>query len=282
MPPNSDKAVRRYGNLEERFAALGGYAAESEAGRICASLGLAGAGSHPAVADTVRRTASASRAGANSVRRQRLRLRFGHHAAARRTNQPPRRRLDRLAARLPARRTPAGWSIISHNVDLLADVVNRVWFLDAVRGEADVYNMGWQKYLDARATDEQRRRRERANAEKKASALRTQAAKMGAKATKAVAAQNMLRRAERMMSALDDERVADKVAKIRFPTPGTVRPHAADRQGPDQKLRLAGGLHRGRPGHRPRIAGGRAGPQRRRQDHAAAPAGRSRDRRTPA
>ena len=33
--------------------------------------------------------------------------------------------------------------------------------LDAVRGEADVYNMGWQKYLDARATDEQRRRRER-------------------------------------------------------------------------------------------------------------------------
>ena len=51
-----------------------------------------------------------------------------------------------------------------------------------------------------RSTDEQRRRRERANAEKKASALRTQAAKMGAKATKAVAAQNMLRRAERMMA----------------------------------------------------------------------------------
>jgi ATPase subunit of ABC transporter with duplicated ATPase domains len=42
---------------------------------------------------------------------------------------------------------------------------------------------------------------------------------MGAKATKAVAAQNMLRRAERMMSELDAERVADKVAKIRFPTP---------------------------------------------------------------
>ena len=112
-----------------------------------------------------------------------------------------------------------GLVIISHDVSLLADVVNRVWFLDAVRGEADIYNMGWQKYLDARATDEQRRRRERANAEKKASALRTQAAKMGAKATKAVAAQNMLRRAERMISELDAERLADKVAKIRFPTP---------------------------------------------------------------
>jgi len=112
-----------------------------------------------------------------------------------------------------------GLVVISHNVDLLADVVNRVWFLDAVRGEVDIYNMGWQKYLDARATDEQRRRRERANAERKATALRAQAAKLGAKATKAVAAQNMLRRADRMMAALDEERVADKVARIKFPSP---------------------------------------------------------------
>ena len=35
-----DKAVARYGRLEERFAALGGYVAESEAARICSSLGL--------------------------------------------------------------------------------------------------------------------------------------------------------------------------------------------------------------------------------------------------
>src|SRR5262245_14677886 len=35
-----DREVRRYGRLEERFAALGGYAAESEAARICANLGL--------------------------------------------------------------------------------------------------------------------------------------------------------------------------------------------------------------------------------------------------
>src|SRR5436190_7305826 len=36
-----DSLVRRYGNCEERFAALGGYAAEAEAARICANLGLA-------------------------------------------------------------------------------------------------------------------------------------------------------------------------------------------------------------------------------------------------
>lgn len=109
--------------------------------------------------------------------------------------------------------------MISHDVDLLADVVNRVWFLDAVRSEVDIYNMTWQRYLDARATDEQRRRRERANAEKKAGALRVQAAKMGAKATKAVAAQNMAKRADKLMAGLDDIRVSDKVARIRFPEP---------------------------------------------------------------
>jgi ATPase subunit of ABC transporter with duplicated ATPase domains len=42
---------------------------------------------------------------------------------------------------------------------------------------------------------------------------------MRAKATKAVAAQNMARRAEKLLSDLDETRQADKVAKIRFPDP---------------------------------------------------------------
>lgn len=42
---------------------------------------------------------------------------------------------------------------------------------------------------------------------------------MRAKATKAVAAQNMAKRADRMLSGLADERVAEKVANLRFPTP---------------------------------------------------------------
>jgi ATPase subunit of ABC transporter with duplicated ATPase domains len=46
-----------------------------------------------------------------------------------------------------------------------------------------------------------------------------QADKMRAKATKAVAAQNMAKRAEKLMSGLDAVRVQDKVAKIRFPEP---------------------------------------------------------------
>ncbi|AHC25517.1 MULTISPECIES: ABC-F family ATP-binding cassette domain-containing protein [Mycobacteriaceae] len=213
-----DKAVRRYGQLEERFAALGGYAAESEAGRICASLGLP---------DRVLTQPLRTLSGGQRRRVELARILFaasdtGSGSATTLLLDEPTNHLDADSIgwlRSFLQNHTGGLVVISHDVELLADVVNRVWFLDAVRGEADVYNMGWQRYLDARATDEQRRRRERANAEKKAGALRAQAAKMGAKATKAVAAQNMLRRAERMMAELDDERVADKVARIKFPVP---------------------------------------------------------------
>src|SRR5271170_2710525 len=213
-----DRAIRRYGQLEERFAALGGYGAESEAGRICASLGLP-----ERVLTQQLRTLS----GGQRRRVELSRILFaasdtGAGSATTLLLDEPTNHLDADSLgwlRDFLRSHTGGVVVISHNVDLIADVVNRVWFLDAVRGEADVYNMGWQKYLDARATDEQRRRRERSNAERKAGALRVQAAKMGAKATKAVAAQNMLKRADRMMASLDEERVADKVAKIRFPSP---------------------------------------------------------------
>ncbi len=213
-----DRAVRRYGELEERFAALGGYAAESEAGRISASLGLP---------DRVLAQPLRTLSGGQRRRVELARILFAASDSGTATTlllDEPTNHLDADSVgwlRDFLKGHAGGLVIISHNVDLLAEVVNRVWFLDAVRGEVDVYNMGWQKYLDARATDEQRRRRERANAERKAAALRTQAAKLGAKATKAVAAQNMLRRADRMMAALDADRVADKVARIKFPQPAS-------------------------------------------------------------
>ncbi|MCP2623650.1 ATP-binding cassette domain-containing protein [Mycolicibacterium smegmatis] len=213
-----DKAVRRYGQLEERFAALGGYAAESEAGRICASLGLP----ERVLTQPLRTLSGGQRRRVELARILFAASETGSGSATTLLLDEPTNHLDADSIgwlRDFLKNHTGGLVMISHNVELLDEVVNRVWFLDAVRGEVDVYNMGWQKYLDARATDEQRRRRERANAEKKAGALRAQAAKMGAKATKAVAAQNMLRRADRMMAALDEERVADKVARIKFPTP---------------------------------------------------------------
>ncbi|RSN23130.1 ABC-F family ATP-binding cassette domain-containing protein [Amycolatopsis coloradensis] len=215
-----DKAVNRYSRLEERFASLGGYAAESEAARICSNLGLA---------DRVLEQTLQTLSGGQRRRVELARILFAAAEAGAGGKSETILLLDEPTNHLDAdsinwlrgflKQHDGGLVVISHDVELLADVVNKVWFLDATRGELDLYNMGWQRYLDARATDEKRRRRERANAEKKASALQQQAAKLGAKATKAVAAKNMARRAEQMLSALDETRQADKVARIKFPEP---------------------------------------------------------------
>jgi ATPase subunit of ABC transporter with duplicated ATPase domains len=112
-----------------------------------------------------------------------------------------------------------GLVVISHDIALVEETVNRVFYLDANRTVIDIYNMGWKNYLRQREADEERRRKERSNIEKKASVLRMQAARFGAKATKAAAAHQMVRRADKMMSGLDEVRVADRVAKLRFPEP---------------------------------------------------------------
>jgi len=215
-----DKAINRYARLEERFASLGGYAAESEAARICSNLGLA---------DRVLAQTLGTLSGGQRRRVELARILFAAAEAGAGGKSETILLLDEPTNHLDAdsinwlrgflKQHDGGLVVISHDVELLGDVVNKVWFLDATRAELDLYNMGWQRYLDARATDEKRRRRERANAEKKASALQQQAAKLGAKATKAVAAKNMARRAEQMLSSLEDTRHADKVARIKFPEP---------------------------------------------------------------
>ena len=123
-----------------------------------------------------------------------------------------------MVARFPGV-THRGLVIISHDVDLLAAVVNKVAFLDADRQVLDHYNVGWDTYLKARETDEKRRRRERANADKTASALTAQADKMRAKATKARAAQQMLKRADKLREGQPELRKTEKVARLRFPDP---------------------------------------------------------------
>jgi ATPase subunit of ABC transporter with duplicated ATPase domains len=217
-----DKAVTRYGKLEDRFSSLGGYAAESEAARICANLGLA---------DRILDQPLSTLSGGQRRRVELARILFAASEAGVGAKSSTILLIDEPTNHLDAdsiswlrgflKSHEGGLVVISHDVELLDDVVNKVWFLDATRGEVDLYNMGWKKYLEARAADEKRRRRERANAEKKAGVLMAQADKMRAKATKAVAAQNMAKRAEKMLAGLDETRVADKVARIRFPEPAT-------------------------------------------------------------
>ncbi len=205
------RAMERYARLDAEFTAQGGWAAESEAARITSNLGLP-----TRVLDQPLRTLSGGQ-------RRRIELaRILFSGAETLLLDEPTNHLDAdsiLWLRDYLASYPGGFVVISHDTELLRATVNTVFHLDATRAELDVYNLGWDAYLQQRETDERRRRRERANAEKKASALMAQAEKMRAKATKAVAAQNMLRRAERMLTDLDEVRVADRVAKLRFPDP---------------------------------------------------------------
>jgi ATPase subunit of ABC transporter with duplicated ATPase domains len=206
-----DRAVRAYGRLEDQFAALGGYAAESEAARICTALGLP---------DRVLAQPLRTLSGGQRRRVELARILFSDAATL--LLDEPTNHLDAdsiawLKGFLAAHK--GGLVVISHDVELLDAVVNKVWHLDANRATVDVYNLGWKPYLAQRETDERRRRQERANTERKIEALSAQADKMRAKATKARAAQSMDKRAARLAAGLEAVRVQDRVARLRFPTP---------------------------------------------------------------
>ncbi|MGA1146995.1 MAG: ABC-F family ATP-binding cassette domain-containing protein [Candidatus Nanopelagicales bacterium] len=206
-----DRAVARYSRAEADFLAQGGYAAESEAATIAASLGLPSR-----VLDAELGTLS----GGQRRRVELARILFGHSDVL--LLDEPTNHLDADSIRWLReflRTYEGGFIVISHDTDLLADTVNKVWHLDAIRHEIDQYAMGWTAYLLARETDERRRKRERRNAEQQAASLREQAERMRAKATKAKAAQGMLRRAEKLLSETEGERTWDKVAALRFPDP---------------------------------------------------------------
>jgi ATPase subunit of ABC transporter with duplicated ATPase domains len=209
--PDDADVVARYGRLEERFVALDGYGAEAEAARICSNLGL------PTRALEQR---IGTLSGGQRRRVELARILFS--GASTLLLDEPTNHLDADSIgwlRDFLKKHQGGLVVISHDVDLLDAVVNKVFHLDANRAELDQYNVGWKPYLQQRETDEKRRKRERANAEKQAGALFAQADKMRAKATKAKAAQSMAKRAERMLAGVEGVRQQDRVAKLRFPEP---------------------------------------------------------------
>ena len=209
--PDDAAVLARYGRLEERFTALDGYSAEAEAARICSNLGL------PA---RVLEQRIGTLSGGQRRRVELARILFSDATTL--LLDEPTNHLDAdsiVWLRGYLQKHQGGLVVISHDVELLEAVVNKVFHLDANRAELDQYNVGWKTYLLQRETDEKRRKRERVNAEKQAGVLNAQAEKMRAKATKAKAAQGMFKRAEKLLSGIEGERVQDKVAKLRFPEP---------------------------------------------------------------
>ncbi|MFJ9695923.1 ABC-F family ATP-binding cassette domain-containing protein [Kitasatospora sp. NPDC101183] len=210
-PARERRAMDAYARAEAAFQARGGYAAEAEAARVAAGLGL------PArVMDLPVGTLS----GGQRRRVELARILFAEHGTL--LLDEPTNHLDAdsiawLRGFLAAHQ--GGLVLISHDLTLIEDTVNRVFHLDPQRAAIDVHNTGWRAYLTQRAADERRRTRERANAERKAASLHAQADRMRANVATATTARSMARRADRMLAELEPVRQAERTARIRLPEP---------------------------------------------------------------
>ncbi|WP_458041831.1 ABC-F family ATP-binding cassette domain-containing protein [Microbacterium sp. HM-570] len=205
------KAMNRYSALTERFESLGGYTAEAEAATISHNLSLP---------DRLLDQPLSTLSGGQRRRIELARILFSNADSM--ILDEPTNHLDADSVvwlREFLKNYKGGLIVISHDVELVGETVNRVFYLDANRQVIDIYNMNWKNYLRQRVADEERRKKERAGVEKKATQLQMQAARFGAKASKAAAAHQMVARAEKMLSGLDEVRQVERVAKLRFPKP---------------------------------------------------------------
>ena len=210
-PKVMEKAMKNYDRALAEFDNAGGYAAQSEAIKMGASLGID--------EDTLRKPLH-ELSGGQRRRIELARILFSDSDVLildEPTNHLDADSIEWLRGYL--KHFEGGWLVISHSTALLDETVNRVWHLDARSGTITMYNLGWKAYLKQRAADEARIRREREVAEKKASRLMKEGIRLHAKATKAVAAQQMIRRAQRLLADTHPVEKQEKVADLRFPTP---------------------------------------------------------------
>jgi ATPase subunit of ABC transporter with duplicated ATPase domains len=206
-----EKAMAAYARAEAAFQAGGGYAAEAEAARLAAGVGLPNRALEQPVGHL---------SGGQRRRVELARILFAQHDTL--LLDEPTNHLDADSVvwlRQFLLSYPGGLIVISHDRELLKATVNRVFHLDPQRMAIDLHNTGWTRYLTQLELDERRRQRERAVAERKASVLQAQSAKMQASAGTAQAAKNMARRADKLLSGLEPTRRAQRVAKIRLPDP---------------------------------------------------------------
>ncbi|MFJ2400641.1 ABC-F family ATP-binding cassette domain-containing protein [Streptomyces xanthochromogenes] len=211
-PAAVERAMNTYARAEAAFQAGGGYGAEAEAARVAAGLGLP---------DRVMGEPVGSLSGGQKRRVELARILFAGHGGTLLLDEPTNHLdADSVAwLRTFLQAHQGGLVVISHDTELLAATVNRVFHLDATRATIDLHNTGWTAYLAQRDAAERRRERERANGERKAASLHAQADRMKARSATAVTARSMARRADRMLAELEPARRTEKVARIRLPEP---------------------------------------------------------------
>ncbi len=211
-----DRAVKRYGVLEERFSTLGGYQAEAEARRIAAGVGLDD--------DILARRVGVLSGG----QRRRLELaRLLYAGGDLLILDEPTNHLDLDAKAWVMqflRTSRSAVLVVSHDVALLDDAIDRVIAIDG--GVLDVYRGTYTRYLEQRtAREAQRARDDRLRSQEMARLTATASRFRGGNQTMARKAKVLDRRVERLAAEGGVPRARRRpFPKVKWPDP----PRAGD------------------------------------------------------
>ena len=229
--------VARFTELQERFEAAGGYAAESEIRRLAAGVGLAD--------DRIDLTLRAL-SGGERRRLELVRILFAGSELL--LLDEPTNHLDAdarswLLSMLRAYR--GALIVVSHDLDLLDDAITRVMHVDRPvddrPGQVIEYKGTYSEYLAAREAEEQRQLKTAKRQSAEIRRLSTLADAMRGQTAKRARVAHTL---DRRVARIETERVQApkrrRALQLRFPTPP---PRGAD--GPDRH-RAVEGLRRRR------------------------------------
>jgi len=211
----SEANIGRYARAEEEFRLGGGYAAESEARRLAAGVGLRGEALDVPLG---------ALSGGQRRRVEVARILFAGSDAL--LLDEPTNHLDgdAKAWMLEFLRGYRGaLVVVSHDLDLLDEAITRVVHLDR-RGDDEPgriheYRGTYSQYQAARAADEARDARRAAEAAKEAERLRGVVRRFGAKATKASMARNLERRIARLEESAPDAADGPRSLRLHLPAP---------------------------------------------------------------
>ena len=211
----SAENIDRYARAEERFRVDGGYAAESEARRLAAGVGLRGGALDLPLG---------ALSGGQRRRVEVARILFAGSDVLLLDEPTNHLDADAKAWMLDFLRDYRGaLVVVSHDLELLDEAITRVVHLDRggddEPGRIHEYKGTYSRYLAARAADEARDAKRAAEAAREAERLRGVVRRFGAKATKASMARNLERRIARLEESAPDVTAAARSLRLHLPAP---------------------------------------------------------------